>query len=238
MNMRLCFAAELAYTSLDVPQIRVALVEDQTPTREGLASLIGGSPGFEISGQYGSMEEALPALERMRPDVLLADIGLPGMSGIEGVRRLHRQFPELPILMLTVHGDDDSIFAAVCAGACGYLLKETEPGRLLDSIRELHAGGAPMSPEIARKVVMAFRQYPPTRQPDLELSPRQMRILQLLAEGHSYKSCAEALGVSVDTVRFHVRRIYDRLHVHSRSEAVWKAFGSGISGAGRFPKKA
>ena len=236
--MRLCFAAELAYTSLDVPQIRVALVEDQAPTREGLASLIGGSPGFEITGQYGSMEEALPALERARPDVLLADIGLPGMSGIEGVRRLHRQFSELPILMLTVHGDDDSIFAAVCAGACGYMLKETEPQRLLDSIRELHAGGAPMSPEIARKVVMAFRQYPPPRQPDVDLSARQMRILQLLAEGHSYKSCAEQLGLSVDTVRFHVRRIYDRLHVHSRSEAVWKAFGSGISGAGRFPEKA
>ena len=238
MKMQFPFAAELAYTSLDMPQIRVALVEDQVQTREGLALLIGGSPGFEISGQYGSMEEALPALARVRPDVLLADIGLPGMSGIEGVRHLHRQFPELPILMLTVHGDDDSIFAAVCAGACGYLLKETEPRRLLDSIRELHAGGAPMSPEIARKVVMAFRQYPPPRQPDVELSPRQMRILRLLAEGHSYKSCAEALGVSVDTVRFHVRRIYDRLHVHSRSEAVWKAFGSGISGAGRFPKKA
>ena len=237
MKMQFPFAAELAYTSLDMPQIRVALVEDQAPTREGLASLIGGSPGFEITGQYGSMEEALPALERARPDVLLADIGLPGMSGIAGVRLLHQQFPDLPILMLTVHGDDDSIFAAVCAGACGYLLKETEPQRLLDSIHELHAGGAPMSPEIARRVVLAFRQYPPPRQPDLELSPRQIRILQLLAEGHSYKSCAEALGVSVDTVRFHVRRIYDRLHVHSRSEAVWKAFG-GISGAGRFPKKA
>jgi DNA-binding NarL/FixJ family response regulator len=221
----------------DVPQIRVALVEDQAHTREGLASLIGGSPGFEITGQFGSMEEALPALERVRPDVLLADIGLPGMSGIEGVRRLHRQLPELPILMLTVHGDDDSIFAAVCAGACGYLLKETEPERLLDAIHELHAGGAPMSPEIARKVVIAFRHYPPPRQTDLELSPRQMRILQLLAEGHSYKSCAEALGLSVDTIRFHVRGIYDRLHVHSRSEAVWKAFGGGIARAGRFSKK-
>ena len=218
-------------------QIRVALVEDQAPTREGLASLIGGSPGFEISGQYGSMEEALAALELVRPDVLLVDIGLPGMSGIEGVRRLHQQFPELAILMLTVHGDDDSIFAAVCAGACGYLLKETEPARLLDSIRELHNGGAPMSPEIARKVVMAFRQYPPPRQMDTELSPRQVHILQLLAEGHSYKTCAEVLGLSVDTVRFHVRRIYDRLHVHSRSEAVWKAFGGKMFRAGRLPER-
>jgi DNA-binding NarL/FixJ family response regulator len=211
-----------------MPQIRVALVEDQPRTREGLASLIGGSPGFEIAGQYGSMEEALPALQRVTPDVLLADIGLPGMSGIEGVRVLHQRFPELPILMLTVHGDNDSIFAAVCAGACGYLLKETEPGRLLDSIRELHTGGAPMSPEIARKVVMAFRQYPPPRQMDTELSTRQVRILQLLAEGHSYKTCAEVLGLSVDTIRFHVRKIYERLHVHSRSEAVWKTFGTGV----------
>jgi len=138
--------------------------------------------------------------------------------------------------MLTVHGDDDSIFAAVCAGACGYLLKETEPRRLLDSIRELHGGGAPMSPEIARRVVMAFRQYPPPRQTDLDLSPRQMGILRLLAEGHSYKSCAEELGVSVDTVRFHVRRIYDRLHVHSRSEAIWKAFGVSAFRTGRVPR--
>jgi DNA-binding NarL/FixJ family response regulator len=207
--------------------IRVALVEDQARTREGLALLIGGDPGFEIIGQYGSMEEALPALERARPDVLLADIGLPGMSGIEGVGRLHRRYPELPILMLTVHGDDDSVFAAVCAGACGYLLKETEPGRLLEAIRELHAGGAPMSPEIARKVVRAFRQYPPPVRTEVDLSPRQLRILQLLAEGHSYKTCAEELDLSVDTIRFHVRKIYDRLHVHSRSEAVWKAFGGG-----------
>ena len=138
--------------------------------------------------------------------------------------------------MLTVHGDDDSIFAAVCAGACGYLLKETEPRRLLDSIRELHGGGAPMSPEIARRVVMAFRQYPPPRQTDLDLSPRQMGILRLLAEGHSYKSCAEELGVSVDTVPFHMRRIYDRLHVHSRSEAIWKAFGVSAFRTGRVPR--
>lgn len=177
------------------------------------------------------MEEALPAIERQPPDVVLADIGLPGMSGIEGVRRIHQRFPDLPILMLTVHGDDDSVFAAVCAGACGYLLKETEPARLLECIRELHAGGAPMSPEIARKVVLAFRMFPPPSQPEVELSPRQIEILQLLAQGHSYKSCAEALGLSLDTVRFHVRRIYDRLHVHSRSEAVWKALGSaGLTG--------
>jgi DNA-binding NarL/FixJ family response regulator len=213
--------------------IRVALVEDQRLTREGLATLIGASSDLEVSGQYDSMETALPAIEQEPPDVLLADIGLPGMSGIEGVRRLHERFPELPILMLTVHGDDDSVFAAVCAGACGYLLKETEPERLLECIRELHAGGAPMSPEIARKVVQTFRKLAPASQPEVELSARQIKILQMLAEGHSYKTCAESLGLSVDTVRFHVRRIYERLHVHSRSEAVWKALVGGVLRARR-----
>jgi DNA-binding NarL/FixJ family response regulator len=179
------------------------------------------------------METALPAIEKEPPDVLLADIGLPGMSGIEGVRRIHERCPELPILMLTVHGDDDSVFAAVCAGACGYLLKETEPAKILECIRELHAGGAPMSPEIARKVVNTFRKLDPVDQQDADLSPRQLEILRLLAEGHSYKTCAESLGLSLDTVRFHVRRIYDRLHVHSRSEAVWKAFVSGVLQARR-----
>jgi DNA-binding NarL/FixJ family response regulator len=130
--------------------------------------------------------------------------------------------------MLTVLGDDDSVFGAICAGACGYVLKETEPARLLAYIRELHAGGAPMSPEIARRVVKAFRGLTPATQPDTRLAPRQIEILQLLAEGHSYKSCAEQLELSVDTVRFHVRNIYERLHVHSKSEAVWKALEAGL----------
>jgi DNA-binding NarL/FixJ family response regulator len=220
-----------------MPQIRVALVEDQVRTREALAALIGGSPGFAVTGQYRSMEDAIAGIADQPPDVFLADIGLPGMSGIEGVRLLHPRFPGLPILMLTVHGDDDSIFAAVCAGACGYLLKETEPARLLEAIREVYSGGAPMSPEIARKVVMAFREARPAAQSEAELSPRQTGILQLLAEGHSYKTCADALDLSVDTVRFHVRRIYERLHVHSRSEAVWKAFGERFSRGPRHPGK-
>jgi DNA-binding NarL/FixJ family response regulator len=211
-----------------MPPIQVILVEDQPRTREGLAALIGGSAGFAVTGEYGSMEEAIPAIESEPPDVVLADIGLPGISGIEGVRRLHARFPELPVLMLTVHGDDDSVFAAICAGACGYLLKETEPARLLQCIAELHAGGAPMSPGIARRVVTTFRQHPAAVPDDLELSPRQSRILQLLTEGHSYKSCADTLDLSVDTIRHHVRKIYERLHVHSRSEAVWKAVAGGL----------
>jgi DNA-binding NarL/FixJ family response regulator len=135
-----------------------------------------------------------------------------------------------------VHGDDDSVFAAICAGACGYLLKETEPARLLECIAELHAGGAPMSPGIARRVVTTFRQHSPEVRNDLELSPRQSRILQLLTEGHSYKSCADTLGVSLDTIRHHVRKIYERLHVHSRPEAVWKAVTSGLVSGGRHPR--
>ena len=123
------------------------------------------------------------------PDVLLADIGLPGMSGIEGVRRIHEWMPELPILMLTVHEDSDSVFSAVCAGACGYLLKETPPARLLESIRELYEGGAPMSPGIARKVVLMFQKAAPPKE-DMQLSVRQLEILRMLAEGHSYKACA------------------------------------------------
>lgn len=204
----------------------MALVEDQDVTREGLSLLIGGSPGFAICGQYDSMEHALEQIRGNPPDVLLADIGLPGMSGIEGVRRIHEGQPELPILMLTVHEDSDSVFSAVCAGACGYLLKETPPARLLESIRELYDGGAPMSPGIARKVVLMFQKAaPPTE--DM-LSGRQLEILRMLAEGHSYKACAAALDVGLDTVRSHVRKIYERLHVHSRSEAVWKALQGGL----------
>ncbi len=195
-----------------------------------MSLLIGGSPGFEICGQYGDMEHAIEEIRGNSPDVLLADIGLPGMSGIEGVRRIHELLPELPILMLTVHGDTDSVFRAVCAGACGYLLKETPPARLLESIRELHEGGAPMSPGIARKVVLMFQKTTSPQREEPQLSVRQLEILRLLAEGHSYKACAATLDVGLDTIRSHVRKIYERLHVHSRSEAVWKAVQGGLFG--------
>jgi DNA-binding NarL/FixJ family response regulator len=194
--------------------------------------LIGGSPGFAMCGQYGSMEDAIEQIRANPPDVLLADIGLPGMSGIEGVRRIHELMPALPMLMLTVHGDSDSVFSAVCAGACGYLLKETAPSKLLESIRELYEGGAPMSPGIARKVVQMFQKATPPPE-SLQLSARQVEILRMLAEGHSYKVCAATLDVGLDTVRSHVRKIYERLHVHSRSEAVWKALEAGLLRGGK-----
>jgi DNA-binding NarL/FixJ family response regulator len=179
------------------------------------------------------METALERVVVDAPDVLLADIALPGMTGIEGVRRIHQLMPDLPILMLTVHEDSDLVFSAVCAGACGYLLKETPPERLLEGIRELHQGGAPMSPGIARKVVLMFQKATPPRDEGVLLSARQIEILRMLAEGHSYKACAATLDLGIDTVRSHVRKIYERLHVHSRSEAVWKALQRGLIQGGR-----
>jgi DNA-binding NarL/FixJ family response regulator len=209
-------------------EIRVAIVEDQRRTREGLAALIDGSPGFRTVGRFGSMEEALEGTEREAPNVLLADIGLPGMSGIEGVRRLKARFPALQILMLTVYSDNDHIFEAICAGACGYLLKDTPPAKLLESIREVYEGGAPMSPEVARKAVMMFQKIAPPRRQEHRLSAREIEVLNLLVEGHSYKTAADAMNVSVDTVRFHIRNIYEKLHVHSKSEAVIAALRQGI----------
>ena len=208
--------------------IRVAIVEDQKRTREGLALLIDGSPRFSVHGCWGSIEEALPGLERELPDVLLMDIGLPGVSGIDGVEIIRQRWPRLPVVMLTVHGDDGHVFDAVCAGACGYFLKESPPATLLAGIQEVHEGGAPMSPEIARKVVLMFRQIAPRRNADHNLSTRELEVLQQLANGQSYKTCAENLSIGIDTVRFHIRRIYERLHVHSKSEAVTLALRKGI----------
>jgi DNA-binding NarL/FixJ family response regulator len=209
-------------------EIRVAIVEDLKGTREAFAVLIAGTPGYHLAGAYGSMESALPGLARETTDVLLADVGLPGMSGIEGVRLLRERYPALQVLMLTVYDDRDHIFDAICAGACGYLLKDTPPARLLEAIREIHQGGAPLSPEIARRVVGVFQKTPPPSAVEQRLSPRETEVLRLFAEGHSYKTAADALSISTDTVRFHIRGIYEKLHVHSKSEAVLKAFRSGL----------
>jgi DNA-binding NarL/FixJ family response regulator len=207
--------------------IRVVLVEDQRRTREGLALLINGSPGLKVAGQYGSAEEALRNIGSLTPDVILTDLGLPGMGGIELVGRLHELMPKTPILVLTVHAEDRHVFESLCNGAVGYLVKDVEPARLLAAIRELHEGGAPMSPEVARRVVLMFQKFIPKKDDRVRLSGRELEVLQLLAEGHSYKTCADRLAISHDTVRFHVRNIYEHLHVHSKSEAVVKALKSG-----------
>lgn len=208
--------------------LATVVIEDCQDIREGLQMLIGGTPGFRCAGAYRSMEEALEKMASEAPSVILVDIGLPGMSGIEGIPLLRARFPAAAVLMLSVYDDDERIFAALCAGACGYLLKKTPPARLLESLREAVEGGSPMSPEIARKVVELFREIRPPARADHDLTPHEMRLLKLFAEGHSYKSAAGMLGVTANTVSFHMRRIYEKLHVHSKSEAVAKALRGGL----------
>ncbi len=206
----------------------MGIIEDEPDVRDGLAVLIGDSEGFQCAAVWASMEEALDDLDTAAPHVVLADIGLPGMSGIEGTRRLRTLRPEMPVLVLTIYNDDDRIFAAMCAGACGYLLKNTPPAKLLESLREVAAGGAVMSPSIARRVVDLFQQFRPADHTLYGLSPQEMRLLKLLGEGHHYKTAAAQLGISVHTVNFHLKSIYEKLQVHSKSEAVAKAIREGL----------
>lgn len=206
-----------------VEPTKVAIVEDQRTLRDGFALLIDGTEGFRCTGAYRSMEDALARLPASVPDVALIDIGLPGMDGIQGVRILKERYPALVMLMLTVYDEDDRIFDALCAGACGYLLKKTPPSRLLESISEAARGGSPMSPEIARKVVALFRDVRPPRRAEHDLTPHEVRLLKLLVDGHSYKTAATELGVSYNTICFHIKNIYSKLQVHSKSEAVIKA---------------
>jgi DNA-binding NarL/FixJ family response regulator len=202
---------------------RVAIIEDRRELRDGLAALISGTDGFQCTGAYRSMEEALADFALGLPDVVLCDLGLPGMSGVDGTRLLKERYPALVILTLTIYGDDDRIFDAICAGANGYLLKNTPPTRLLESIREAQAGGAPMSPEVASRVLKLFREIRPPERGCCELTPHEIRLLKLFVEGHNYRTAAAELGVSVHTISFHLRSIYEKLQVHSKSEAVAKA---------------
>jgi len=208
--------------------IDVAVIEDQEDIREGLAVLIGSTPGFRCVGAYRSMEEALPGIARRPPAIALLDIGLPGMSGLDGIRPIRARQPTIQILMLTVYEDDDRIFNALCAGATGYLLKKTPPDRLIENIRDAMNGGSPMSPEVARKVVALFRTFRPRPDADYDLTGHETRLLRMLVDGHNYKTAAEDLGVSVNTVAFHMKRVYEKLQVHSKSEAVSKALREGL----------
>ena len=169
------------------------------------------------------MEEALARPWNEVPSVALIDLGLPGMSGIEGMTVLREKYPAVALLVLTVYEDDERIFQALCAGACGYLLKKTPPEKLLDSLAEVMEGGVPMSPEIARKVLKLFREIRPPQQVATHLTPHELRLLKLLVEGHNYQSAAAELGVSFSTINFHMQNIYGKLQVHSKSEAVAKA---------------
>jgi DNA-binding NarL/FixJ family response regulator len=207
----------------EIKPIKTAVIEDQPKIREGLASLLNLTSGFECSGSYRSMEEALARISFHLPDVVLSDIGLPGMNGIEGIKILKEKYPNLTILMLSVYDDDERIFDAICAGASGYLLKRTPPAKLLENIKEAVAGGSPMSPEVASRVLKLFREVRPPEQVDYDLTPHELRLLKLLVEGHNYNTAAKEIKNSINTVKFYIKRIYEKLQVHSKSEAVVKA---------------
>ncbi|RYD71941.1 MAG: response regulator transcription factor [Verrucomicrobiaceae bacterium] len=206
--------------------IRTVLIEDARQFAEALANYISVSDsGVECTGMYSTAEEALKRLPKDPPDVALVDINLPGMSGIELVARLKEACPSVLCLILTTYEDSIPIFNALKAGACGYLLKRAPADEIVSAVVQAHAGGSPMSPQIARQVVGFFHKQPVANGTET-LSDREREVLQLLAEGSMYKEIATRLGISIDTVRTHVRKIYEKLHVHSRTEAVLKYLGT------------
>jgi len=206
--------------------IRTAIVEDHDDFREGLFHVLQSTEGFRCVGKYSSVEEAMRGLPRA--DVVLMDIGLPGKSGIEGVREVKKKYPETQVVMLTVFEDDDSIFRAIIAGANGYLLKKTPPARILQSIEESVSGGMPMTPFVARRTVDMFKKLAPSKLEEVGLTAREKEILGLLVDGLNYGMIGEKLFISLDTVRNHIRHIYEKLHVHSKSQAVARAIKGGL----------
>lgn len=213
----------------DNPTIKVAIIEDLREIREGLGRLLNATPGYRCTGVYASMEEALEKIPNNLPDLVLSDIGLPGIDGITGIAFLKERYPDLLILILTVYDDNERIFDALCAGACGYLLKKTPWEKVVEALKEAVEGGSPMSPEVARRVINLFREIKPPKQATYELTPHEVRLLRMLVEGHSYKTAAAELHVSVNTIKFHLRHIYDKLRVHTKSEAVAKALRHGLT---------
>ena len=205
--------------------IAVSIVEDDPQVRSSLAKLIDGSPGYRCVSRHGSAEDALLEIPKVKPEVVLMDINLPGLNGVECVRRLKPQLPGAQMIMLTVYQNTEHIFNALAAGATGYMLKQTPPAELLQAIKEVHGGGSPMSSHIARKIVQSF-QHTATASAEAEsLSPREAEVLELLAKGFLYKEIAEQMKVSYATVHTHIRHIYEKLHVRSRTEAVAKHLG-------------
>jgi len=204
--------------------IRVCLFEDNFSLREGLYQLINGSQGYECVGAFEDCSDLIQNIEQTKPHVVLMDIEMPGISGIEGVRMLHEKYPAVKVLMQTIFEENEKIFQSILNGASGYILKNTPPTRILEAIRETHDGGAPMSPSIATKVLRMVQDTNGNLKNDsFNLSEREKEILSCLVKGMSYKLIADACFISVDTVRGHIRNIYEKLHVHSKSEAVAKA---------------
>ena len=205
--------------------MKVVIYEDNNDLRGALAALIGGTDGYELTGAFDNCVNVVSQVAVLKPDVVVMDIDMPGMSGIEGVVHLKKAHPQVEALMLTVFDDDERVFQAVCAGASGYLLKKTPPARILEALREVTEGGAPMSPVIARKVLQLYPGKPAEKDADLDkLTLREMEVLKTLARGFSHKMVAAELKISTETVRTYVKRIYEKLHVHSVTEAIAKAF--------------
>ena len=198
--------------------INVAIVEDHQEIRDSLALLINATEGYECSATYGDCESAITGIDENIPDVVLMDIGLPGMSGIEGIKIIKQKHPEVDFIVLSVHENDENVFESLCSGATGYLTKETPPAKIIEAIKEVFEGGSPMSTQIARMVVGSFKL-----QPSPSLTQRETEVLSHLCEGESYKMIADSLFISEETVRRHIKSIYKKLEVHSKSEAVAKA---------------
>lgn len=202
--------------------ITVSIVEDNDQLRSTLARVIGRAEGFQCLSHYGNAEDALKDIPNVHPAVVLMDINLPGMNGVECVRQLKQILPQTQIMMLTVYEDTESIFNALAAGASGYMLKRTPRAELLDAIREVNRGGSPMTTHIARKVVQSFQKPPASTEATENLSPREAEVLDLLSQGLIYKEISDKLGISYETVHTYIRRIYEKLQVRTRTEAVAK----------------
>jgi DNA-binding NarL/FixJ family response regulator len=203
--------------------ITVAIVEDNPDLRVGTSYILKASPNYKVAGEYENAEALLEDFREINPDVVLMDIGLPGLSGIQATAALKRQYPRVQIIILSVFEDDENVFQAICAGACGYIAKPVMPNQLLEAVEQAFGGASPMSPHIARKVLELFRKHVPPSHVDYNLTERELEVLDLLTQGADHKQIAEKLFLSPFTVRAHLRNIYDKLHVHSKSQAVAKA---------------
>jgi DNA-binding NarL/FixJ family response regulator len=211
--------------------IRVVVFDDSNSIREAISLLIDSNPAFSLAGSYSDATHCIEMLEADVPDVVLMDIDMPVVTGIEAVQKIHTHFSSLPIIMLTVFDNQDKVFESLCAGAVGYLLKNTPPARLLEAIREVYEGGAPMTPSIARKVMQHFQQNESfQKKEEYHLSPREKEVLTHLVNGLSYKMIAAQMGITYETVRTHSKKIYDKLHVSSMTEAVVKTINQKVRG--------
>lgn len=218
----LCHQASVSARLADDMPIKVALVEDDEGIRSSLAALIRRASNLRLAGDYPDAETALQEIPRKPPDVVLMDINLPGVNGVECVRQLKSSLPEVQFLMLTVYEDSDSLFNSLKAGASGYLLKRTVSTKLLEAIRDVHTGGSPMTPQLARRLVQFFSNPVPGQATVSKLTAGEKEFLDQLARGYAYKEIADRMKISIDTVRSYVRTVYEKLHVHSRTEAVVK----------------